>query len=189
MIKQFLLMAGLIVVTGSFLLLWDSPPESFLRPENSKVEQLPTADSYMRNIKAFIFSADGAKKYSLEASEMSFFSGLSELKLSQPVFMTHSANNQNGEFKVRANNGTVFKKTQIFEFNGDVNANWDNIAGNTAIEADRLSYSIEKDVASASGGVKLTSPNSKISGDSLLANFETKVLKIESRVRGTHDSI
>ncbi|MDG2018840.1 MAG: LPS export ABC transporter periplasmic protein LptC [Porticoccaceae bacterium] len=189
MINQFLLMACLIVVTGSFLLLWDSPPESFLRPENSKVEQLPIADSYMRNIKAFIFAADGAKKYSLEASEMSFFSGLSELKLSQPVFMTHSANNQNGEFKVRANNGTVFKKTQIFEFNGDVNANWENVGGKIDLNAGSLSYSLKEDSASAEGGVELITPNTKMTGDSLSADFYNELLKIESRVRGTHESI
>jgi len=189
MIKQFFFMACLIVLTGSFLLLWDSPPESFLRPDSSKVEKLPSADSFMRNIKAFIFSADGAKKYSLKASEMSFFSGHSELKLSQPVFMAHQTDSHGNQFKVEANNGLLSKDTQIFEFNGDVNASWKTIVGETVLAAGRLSYSIEEDSASASGGIQLTTPNTKITGDSLSTSFETEILTIESKVRAVHDAI
>ena len=74
MIKQFFFMVCLILVTGSMLLIWDSPPESFLRPEANIVNRLPSADTYMTNIETFIFSSDGSKKYSLKASEMSVFS-------------------------------------------------------------------------------------------------------------------
>lgn len=189
MIKQFFLMACLIVVTGSFLLLWDSQPESFLRSDSGKVEELPIADSYMRNTQAFMFSADGAKKYSLKASEISFFSGLSELKISQPELIAHATDTQKNQFKIEANNGLLTKNMQIFEFNGDVIANWKSEAGETVLEAGILSFSIKDDTALARGGVQLTTPTSKITGDRLSVDFESESLKIESRVRGSHESI
>ena len=61
MIKQFLFMVCLILVTGSMLLIWDSPPESFLPKESNLVNKLPSADTYMTNIETFIFSSDGSK--------------------------------------------------------------------------------------------------------------------------------
>lgn len=189
MIKQFLLSACLVLITGSFLLLWDSPPESFLRPDASKIETLPSADSYMSNINAYIFSPDGTQKYVLKASKISVFRGLSELKLTQPLLTAYKTDILGAQFQIKAENATLFKAAQIFEFDGNVNANWENLAGKTVLKAEQLSYSLGEDSASAEGGVELLAPDSKISGDSLTANFDTKILKIESRVRGVHDSI
>ena len=61
--------------------------------------------------------------------------------------------------------------------------------GKTDLNASSLSYSLKEESATASGGVQLTTHDSQITGDSLSANFTNKLLKIESRVRGTHDSI
>lgn len=189
MIKQFFLTTCLVLVTASFLLLWDSPPESFLRPDGSKVENLPSADSYMSNIRSIIFSADGTKKYALEASEIAIFSGLSELELSQPLLVAYKIDSQQTHFEVKAKTGTLYKNSQIFKFDGNVNAQWDAVDGSTVLQAGNLSYSLEDDSASASGGVQITTPQSKLSGDSLSANFDSKTLKIESRVRGVYDAI
>lgn len=189
MIKQFFLTACLVIVTASFLLLWDSPPESFLRPDSSKVENLPSADSYMSNIKSTVFSEDGTKKYSLEATEIAIFSGLSELKLSQPLLIAYQTGNQQTHFKVRSETGTLYKNSQIFEFDGNVNANWTSLDGKTALIAGNLSYSMKKDSASATNGIQLITPKSKLSGDSLSANFASKIVTIKSRVRGVYDAI
>ena len=189
MIKQVFITACLVFITASFLLLWDSSPESFLRPDGSKVENLPIADSYMSNIKSTIFSEDGTKKYTLEATEIAIFSGLSELKLIQPLLIAYQADSPQAHFEVKAETGTLFKNSQIFEFDSNVNANWTTLDGITALMASNLTYSLIDDSASASGGVQLISPNSKLSGDSLSANFESQILKIKSRVRGTYDAI
>jgi LPS export ABC transporter protein LptC len=189
MIKQFLLTACLVIVTASFLLLWDSSPESFLRPDSSKVDNLPSADSYMSNIKSYIFSSDGTKKYTLEAAEISIYSGISEIKLSQPLLVAYKTNSQRPQFKIKANSGMLYKNSKIFEFDGNVNANWQTEEGTSVLQAGNLAYMVNEDSASANGGVEITTPKSKISGETLSANFITKILKIESRVRGIHDSI
>jgi LPS export ABC transporter protein LptC len=189
MIKQFFLMACLVLITGSFLLLWDSPPESFLRPDSSKVENLPSADSYMSNIKSFIFSDDGSKKYILKAHELAIFSEFSELKLSQPVLTAFQKDHEQPQFEVKADTGILSKNSYIFAFDGNVNAHWDAKNGKTVMQAGNLSFSLKQDSASAKGGVQLKTPDSEISGDSLSANINTKVIKIKSRVRGVHDAI
>jgi lipopolysaccharide export system protein LptA len=71
----------------------------------------------------------------------------------------------------------------------DVKANWQARKGATDLTAGTLIYSIKEDSASATNGIKLITPDSSISGESFSANFQTELLKIESEVRATHDSI
>jgi LPS export ABC transporter protein LptC len=189
MIKQFFLTACLVLVTGSFLLLWDSSPESFLRPDSSKVETLPSADSYMSNIKSLIFSSDGTKKYILKASDLAIFSNFSELKISLPVLTAYQSGFDEPQFEIKANAGTLSKNSHIFVFDGSVNAHWDAEDGKTIMQAGNLSFSLKQDSASAEGGVQLKTPNSNIYGDSLSANMNTKIVTLKSRIRGVHDAI
>lgn len=188
MIKQFIFMVCLIAITGSFLLLWESPPESFSRPDTSKIEELPSADSYMSNIKSLVFSNDGNQQYLLKASKISIYSLFSKVKLSEPTFIAYQ-NNINSHFLVKADRGNLSKITQFIEFSGDVNANWVNAESKIALSADSLSYSLKEESAIANGGVQVTTHNTHISGDSFSADFTNQSIKIESRVRGTHDSI
>lgn len=189
MIKQFFFMACLILVTGSMLLIWDSPPESFLRPNANVVEKLPSADTYMKNIKTFIFSSDGSKKYSLTASEMSLFTDQAEVKLMKPEFRALEIGNQQSEVYVIANEGLISKRSHAMQFNGDVKANWHSDNGAINLTAGTFSYSTKEDKASANDGIKLMTPNSSVSGESFTADFQTELLRIESRVRATHDDI
>ena len=189
MIKQFFFTLCLILVTGSLLLIWDSPPESFLRPDANIVNKLPSADTYMTNIETLIFSSDGSKKYLLTASEMSLFSDQAEVRLLRPEFLALEIGNQRSEINVSAHQGLISKNSQAIQFMDDVKANWqaNNVA--TALTAGTFVYSMKEDRASAANGIKLITPDSSISGDSFSADFKTESLRIESRVRATHDAI
>ena len=189
MIKQFFFMVCLILVTGSMLLIWDSPPESFLRQEANLVNKLPSADTYMTNVETFIFSSDGSKKYSLTASEMSLFSDQAEVKLIKPQFRALEIGIQRSEVNITANQGLITKSSQAIQFIGDVEANWQAHKGPTALTAGALNYSVKEDSASATNGIKLMTPDSSIIGESFSADFKTELLRIESGVRATHDAI
>ena len=65
MIKQFSLVFSLLLLIGGFLLVWDSPPESFMRSQVGQIEQTPSADSYMTSVVSRRFSADGTEQYTL----------------------------------------------------------------------------------------------------------------------------
>jgi len=189
MIKQFFFMLGIVTTAGFLLLIWDSPPESFLRPQAGKVDKLPSADSYMKNIKSHMFSASGDRQFTLRASKMSFFSDRAQLFLKQPTFLAQQAVGKSGELTVTADNGILLKNTQIFEFNGKVNANWESTEGQTQLKTHRLSYTIANNTAKASGGAYLKTPQTEITGDALSADFQTEIFTIESKVRAIHEPI
>ena len=120
---------------------------------------------------------------------MTFFSSRSELKLLSPKLMAHKISANGNQLSVNASSGILQKDTQVFKFSGDVNARWETLAGETMLKAGSLFYSIKEDSAKATGGVRLTSPNAEISGDSFSVNFQAEILKINSRVRAVHDAI
>jgi LPS export ABC transporter protein LptC len=189
MIKQFFFTGLLILIAGSMLLVWDSPPESFLRPETNLVDKLPSAETYMTNIQTLIFSSDGSKKYTLTATEMALFSNQIEAKLLAPSFVALEIDNQHSEVNVTANQGLISKRSQAIQFMGNVKANWQVDKGSTVLTAGTFIYSMKEDIASAANGIQLVTPESSISGDSFSADFKTELLKIESGVRATHDAI
>jgi hypothetical protein len=41
MIKQTLLISGLLVIVGGFLLIWDNPPQAFMRKQTGQVDVVP----------------------------------------------------------------------------------------------------------------------------------------------------
>jgi LPS export ABC transporter protein LptC len=189
MIKQFFFTLCLILITGSMLLIWDSPPESFLRPNTNVVDKLPSADTYMKNIQTYIFSADGSKKYSLAATEMSLFSKQSEITLVKPKFLALEIGDQFNEVNITADQGLISKASSTLKFIDKVKAKWQSKSGDIALTAGTFTYSLKEDNVSATNGVKLYTPESSISGDSFSADFKTELLKIESGVRATHDAI
>ena len=90
MIRQALLTFILALMVGGFLLIWDSPPESFIRQRDGQFDKDPRADSYMKEITSRSFSTEGSEKFSLSSPRMEFFTGSSILTLDKPVFITRS---------------------------------------------------------------------------------------------------
>jgi len=187
--KQFFFLVGLAVITGGFLLVWDSPPESFLRPQTGKVDKLPSADSYMINITSYKFSKDGDKQFSLKSSKMSLFNKKSQLILEKPVLVAKQMVEESGELNVIADSGSLSKDTQIFEFTGQVNANWETTDGQILLTSGRLTYSVPSSTAKAYDGVQLKTPQAEITGKTLSADFQTEIFTIESSVRAVYEPI
>ena len=189
MIRQFLYVVLLTTLTSVLLLVWDSPPESFLRTESGKVDQLPIADSYMKNIKSHLYSTDGDRQSTLEASKISFFSDQSQLFIEQPMFLSLSAVANSGQLTVAANDGIFLRDKQILEFSGKVSASWQTKNGQALLKTSKLLYYIDNGIAKTSGGSHLQTPQAKISGSTLTADFQTEVFKVESRVRAIHETM
>ena len=59
MIRQSFIGITLVVIISWFLVVWDSPPESFIRKNNSQVVQEPSVDSYMTAMTSQRFSDNG----------------------------------------------------------------------------------------------------------------------------------
>ena len=74
MIRQALLFTTVALIVAGFVLIWDSPPESFLRQANHQLEEKPNADSYMTNITSRRYSVAGNEKFSLN-NDLFLFGG------------------------------------------------------------------------------------------------------------------
>ena len=189
MIRQFFYIVLLTSLTSTLLLIWDSPPESFLRTESGKVGQLPIADSYMKNIKSDLYSTDGSKQSALEASKISFFRDQSQLFIEQPMFLGLSVVGNSGQLAVAANDGIFLKDKLIFEFSGKVNASWQTKDGWALLKTSKLSYFIDDGIAKASSGSHLQTPQAKISGSAFTVDFPAEVFTVESKVRAIHETM
>ena len=187
--KQFFFLVSLAVMIAGFVLIWDSPPESFLRAQTGKVDRLPSADSYMINVTSYKFAEDGGKQFSLKSSKMSFFSKKSQLILEKPNLVATQMANKGGEVQIIANNGSLSKNTQTFEFTGQVNANWGTTDKKTLLTAGGLTYFVPSSTAKAYDGVQLKTPQTEMTGETLSADFQAEIFTIESKVRATYEPI
>jgi hypothetical protein len=65
MIRQSFIGTALLIIIGWFLLVWDSPPESFMRNNTADRVQQRQVDSYMASITSQRFSATGEQLFLL----------------------------------------------------------------------------------------------------------------------------
>ena len=89
MMKNYALIIAAALLTVGFLLVWDSPPESFLKKAEGPSEAMPLADSYMRKVNTRVFSLDGQVQFSLHAPQIEFFRNLFEISVFDPIVISH----------------------------------------------------------------------------------------------------
>ncbi|MGB1158604.1 MAG: LPS export ABC transporter periplasmic protein LptC [Porticoccaceae bacterium] len=191
MIRQLLLLVALGVLIGGFLLVWDSPPESFLKSPSAKVERLPDADSYMENITSYKFSAAGHRAFTLHSAKGFFYDRQSRLVLDHPSFQSTTAEASPELLNVTADRGELqlTESGDILQLGGNVKAQWLSTEGLTDLRAEALTYLIDKRIARAQQGFKLTSPQAELSGEILSADFENGITEIQSGVRAVYESL
>ncbi len=73
MIRQSLISLSLLIIVGWFLVVWDSPPESFIRKNADQLVQKRSVDSYMTGISSRRFSETGDELFLLTSSRMELF--------------------------------------------------------------------------------------------------------------------
>ena len=88
MIRQFLLGFGLLIMVGGFLLIWDSPPKSFMRQQQGQVEKVPSADSYMIAVTSRRFSKTGGEQLIISSPKIELYTGDSKVLMSQPSILS-----------------------------------------------------------------------------------------------------
>jgi len=187
MIRQALLTFILALMVGGFLLIWDSPPESFIRQKGGQFEKDPRADSYMTEITSRRFSAEGTEKFSLSSSRIEFFEGSSVLTLAEPLFLTQRPHGK--PLTLQAIQGQLNGALGILDLDGNVRADI-NTRGNLALlTSEHLTYLIDSSIAKTDSSFKLLSPQSKMSGSGLHIDLQKEIITIKSNVRVIHEPI
>ncbi len=187
MIRQALLTFVLALMVGGFLLIWDSPPESFIRQKGNQFDKNPQADSYMEVITSRRFSAEGTEKFSLNSPRIEFFEGSSILTLAEPVFLTQ--NTLGKPLRLQASQGKLNSATGKLDLDGNVHADINNRGELAQLTTEHLTYFTDSNIALTDSSFKLLTPQSKVSGTGLHIDLIKGVFIIKSKVRAIHEPI
>ena len=187
MIKQTLLISGLLIIVGGFLLIWDSPPQSFMRNQTGQVDKVPVADSYMTEISSLKFSRTGEQQFVLTSPRAEFFNKKSELTLSRPNIVSSETNTDNNQLRLKAHIGVLSNNGELVSLQKDVIAVKEAPLGKTVLDTQDLVYRPSTSTASNSGPFKMHTPEVKLSGSGLDADFTNEIFIINSKVRAIHE--
>lgn len=184
--KQFFLSTALALTIGGFLLIWESPPESFLSPQIGKVERLPSADSYMHEITSFKFSNTGAKQFTLSSDKASYYNKKSLLVVDNPKLSSAHTNKLNA-IKIIADKGYLAADTETLELSGNVDARWNTEEGYNQLTTSKITYLIPSDIARAEDGFQLQTPQAQLTGKTLSTDLQNGTTTITSKVRAIYE--
>ena len=184
--KQFFFINALALITAGFLLVWESPPESFLRPQSGKVQTLPSADSYMHEVTSYKFADSGAKQFTLNSDKASYYNNKSLLIMDSPTLQSTQTSKPE-TIKIVAEKGLLSTDSETLELIGDVNAHWYTDEGKKQLTAGKITYLITSDTAQAEGGFQLNTPQAQLTGKTLSTDLQNGTTTITSRVRAIYE--
>ncbi len=136
--KNYALISTTALLTMAFLLIWDSPPESFLKKSEGRPERVPLADSYMRQVKTRVYSKDGKEQFSMQATQVKFFRNVSEILIIEPKAISHEKSGR--QVEISAESGVLDQINYQIELSGNVliKASLDNDLAE--LETETLTY-------------------------------------------------
>ena len=91
MIRQIFFVSVSLLMLGWFLIVWDSPPESFLQQKNKKIFTQDSIESFMTNSETQIYSNNGEKMLTLKATKLESLEGEKILTLYDCLLYTSDA--------------------------------------------------------------------------------------------------
>ena len=185
MIKPFVLMATAAIMIASFLLIWDSPPESFLRQPSGQVEQTPVADSYMHDVQMRTFSASGAQQFAIVAEQIDLFTGKEEVYLVKPLIS--SRENSPDQLSITASLGVLDRAKNRFMLSGDVRLETYQPPRSTVLTTDQLSYFGDTGLVTSEALFELTNLQARIRGKGLTADTQNRIYRFEEQVSAVYD--
>ncbi|MBT5387552.1 MAG: LPS export ABC transporter periplasmic protein LptC [Porticoccaceae bacterium] len=188
MIRQVFLVSGLLILISGFLLVWDSPPESFMRQQPDQVEAIPSADSYMTMVTSRRFATNGAEQLAISAPKMEFFTTSSRLTFTQPNILSRDQKSDKN-VTLKADRGALSDNGGLLSLNGSVVAVIESAQGATRLSAPNMTYAPDSQIAATNGRFKLQTPEVTLSGKGLDANLANEVFSIKSKVRAIHEPL
>lgn len=188
MIKQSFILLVLLIFVSWFLIVWDSPPESFIREKPSKMVPQGRVDSYMLGVTSRRFSDIGEEVFLLTSSKMEVLAGSSDILLTDPRFVSVSDQERDRETGVSfyATQGVLKNNSSSLSLIGNVEA---VIAGSDVehnLTSQALQYDSTLKLITTGKPFQLSSEAMSISGKGLTINLEQETFKIFSETRALH---
>ena len=190
MIRQSGISLILLLIVGWFLVVWDSPPESFLQKNDDQLVQKRSVDSYMTGISSRRFSERGDELFLLTSSKMELFNGESRLELSAPRFVSVTTKTDGEDTGVSfiANSGTLSEDGQQLVLKGAVEAVIAGTKNQSTMTSESLNYNASKMLITTDGKFDLITPTLSISGRGLNADLSEETFTMKSNVSAVHEA-
>ena len=191
MIRQSFIGTALLIIVGWFLIVWDSPPESFMRDSKTSVVQEIQVEGYMASITSQRFSVTGEQLFLITSPKMQLFEGDSRLELTQPRFFSlpEGPNNKGKGIAFLADFGTLSGTGDRLSLLGNVKAVITGTEQEKTLTAASLEYQLTEMIVSTEESFILKTAQSSVTGKGLVGDLNKDLFSLKSKVHGVHDAI
>ena len=162
MIKQFFIISSAIIMITGFLLIWDSPPESFLEKKQMHADKDLIADSYMRHAKTSIFGSDGQRTLSLITPKIELFIEKGNAFVQKPFI---SANRSQSSVHLSAKSALLDREANKIFMSGDVQLQSTQRMEISTLSTENLTYNFDLGLVENEAYFTLKSNNITLTGN------------------------
>jgi LPS export ABC transporter protein LptC len=186
-LKNLVVFFSIVLLGWLFLVLWDSPTDFFFRDKKSRVEDLPTADSYMLKTATSKFDAEGHLSYQLYADTGYYFTRDDRFELHSPkLLVARKTALGSAPWELVSEQASSMQHGKRILLEGAVHAWQDSPNGKNEIFTRDLTYFPDQNIAKTGEAVKLLHPTSITKGTGMVANFTTETYRLTADVEGTY---
>lgn len=184
--KNLVMLVALIALSAVFLLFWDSPPEFFFGAGKTRVEALPTADSYMHNPVTTKYNSEGVETYTLGARTGLYYNREDRFAVEAPQLTARRDTRDDTPWQLSAREAHTLDGGQQVVLSGDVHAWNDSPRGKSTFDTDELRFNPGDNTAETDHKVTIHYPGGYSTGVGLRADFSTETYQLLHQVQGRH---
>ena len=188
MIRQIFFVSVSLVMLGWFLIVWDSPPESFLQQKNKKIFTQDSIESFMTNSETQIYSNNGEKMLTLKATKLESLEGEKILTLYEPRALGSSQNEsfEISSFSLSSKKGTFDPERGDLQLFNSVEGILQTRAGQRNLSSSSINYNIPMMALSSQSRFNLQEKNHAITGEKFLIDLKNNNTILFSKISATY---
>ena len=188
MIRQIFFVSVSLLMLGWFLIVWDSPPESFLQQKNKKIFTQDSIESFMTNSETQIYSNNGEKMLTLKAAKLESLEGEKILTLYEPRAIGSSQNEsfEISSFSLSSQKGTFDPDKGDLKLFNSVEGILQTSAGQRNLSSSSINYNIPKMALSGQSNFNLQEKNYEITGEKFLIDLKNNNTILFSKISATY---
>ena len=188
MIRQIFFVSVSLLMLGWFLIVWDSPPESFLQQKNKKIFTQDSIESFMTNSETQIYSNNGKKMLTLKATKLESLEGEKNLTLYEPRALGSSQNEsfEISSFSLSSKKGTFDPERGDLQLFNSVEGILQTSAGQRNLSSSSINYNIPTMALSSQSRFNLQEENHEITGEKFLIDLKNNNTILFSKISATY---
>ena len=188
MIRQIFFVSVSLLMLGWFLIVWDSPPESFLQQKNKKIFTQDSIESFMTNSETQIYSNNGKKMLTLKATKLESLEGEKILTLYEPRALGSSQNEsfEISSFSLSSKKGTFDPERGDLQLFNSVEGILQTSAGQRNLSSPSINYNIPTMALSSQSRFNLQEKNHEITGEKFLIDLKNNNTILFSKISATY---